>query len=142
MIQRHTPVNRFGHSAQFGLHLMIDGYDASPARLADPALLRAMLDQIPATLGLHPIGRAKVAAVGPENRRDPSGWSGFVLTSESHLCFHTFPASRFMTFDLHTCQDDLDVSRLTGLIATALSMTDMDIHLQPRGLRHAPQNRG
>jgi S-adenosylmethionine decarboxylase len=126
---------------QFGLHLMIDGYDADPAKLADARLLAHMLDTIPRAMGMHPICAPQVVEVGPKNRKDPGGLSGFVMIAESHLSFHTFPARGFVTIDLYTCQNDLNAPRLTRLLCDAFGMRDIDSYLQPRGQRYPAQNR-
>lgn len=125
----------------FGLHLMIDGYDADPGRLADATLLHDLLDRIPQALGMHPICTPVVVAVGPKNRKDPGGLSGFVMIAESHLSFHTFPARRFVTIDLYTCQNQMDVPRLTTLLAEGFGISDLDLHCQPRGLRYPVADR-
>ena len=121
---------------QFGVHLMIDGYDASPDRLRDAGLLRALLAYLPDHLGMHRICEPVLVEVGPKNRKDPGGFSGFVMVAESHFSFHTFPARGFVTLDVYTCQNNLDTKSITALLATTLAMNDMDIFVQPRGLRY------
>lgn len=42
----------------------------------------------------------------PANRKkDPGGWSGFVIIQESHISVHTFPARRFVSIDVYSCKD-------------------------------------
>lgn len=120
----------------FGLHLMLDGYGADPALLADPARLRGLLDALPGELGMHPISTPQVVAVGPKNRKDPGGLSGFVMIAESHLSFHTFPARGFVTIDVYTCQNDLDVPAVSARLIAAFAIRDADVHVQRRGLRY------
>lgn len=124
----------------FGLHLMLDGYGADPTLLADAGRLRALLDSLPAELGMHPISTPLVAAVGPKNRKDPGGLSGFVMIAESHLSFHTFPSRRFVTIDVYTCQSDLDVAAVSARLIAAFAISDADVHLQHRGLRYPAQD--
>jgi S-adenosylmethionine decarboxylase len=125
---------------QFGLHLMIDGYDADPARLADAALLRGLLESLPDRLGMHRICTPVLVEVGPQNRKDPGGLSGFVMIAESHFSLHTFPARRFVTLDVYTCQNSLDDRAVTAHLAEVLGMTDIDLFVQPRGLRYPTRN--
>jgi S-adenosylmethionine decarboxylase len=125
---------------QFGVHLMIDGYDADPVRLADPHLLENLLQDLPDHLGMHRISEVVVVEVGPKNRKDPGGISGFVMIAESHFSLHTFPARRFITLDIYTCQNSLDTAAITAQLASALGLTDMDVHVQPRGLRYPSEN--
>jgi S-adenosylmethionine decarboxylase len=121
---------------QFGVHLMIDGYGATGALLSDAGRLRGLLERLPAEMGMHPICDPVVVSVGPNNRKDPGGLSGFVMIAESHLSFHTFPARGFVSIDIYTCQNDLDCAGVTGRIKRAFAITDADVHIQPRGLRY------
>jgi S-adenosylmethionine decarboxylase len=125
---------------QFGLHLMIDGYDADPARLADPALLEDLLHDLPDRMGMHRICAPMLVEVGPMNRKDPGGLSGFVMIAESHFSLHTFPARGFVTLDIYTCQNSLDAKSIVAHLAAALGMADMDVFVQPRGLRYPSEN--
>jgi S-adenosylmethionine decarboxylase len=125
---------------QFGVHLMLDGYDADPALLADADLLRRILDRLPAEMGMHPIHVPVVVEVGPKNRKDPGGLSGFVMIAESHLSFHTFPARGFVSIDIYTCQNDLDIARVNDRLRAAFGIRDADIHVQKRGLRYPADN--
>ena len=125
---------------QFGVHLMIDGYGCDPARLADAAALAALLDRLPADLGMHPIAAPVVVEVGAQNRKDPGGLSGFVMIAESHLSFHTFPARRFISIDVYTCQDDLDCAAVATRLRAAFGIADADVHVQKRGLRYPAQD--
>lgn len=69
-------------------------------RLNDAVALRRMLEEVPASLGMHAISEPVVVEVGPKNRKDPGGLSGFTLIAESHISFHTFPERGFVTIDV------------------------------------------
>ncbi|MCV3274440.1 S-adenosylmethionine decarboxylase family protein [Roseobacter sinensis] len=120
----------------FGLHLMIDGYGADAERLANKAGLTILLRELPELLGMHAIAAPQVLEVGPKNRKDPGGVSGFVLIAESHLSFHTFPSRRFVTLDVYTCQDSLDADRIVALMQDYFCFESHDVFLQRRGLRY------
>ena len=122
-------------TGKFGVHLMLDGYGADPARLRDRARLTGLLDTLPALLGMYPIAPAQVVEVGPNNRKDPGGLSGFVMIAESHLSFHTFPARGFVSIDLYTCRDTIDRARVVTLLTEAFAITSLDVFAQDRGLR-------
>jgi S-adenosylmethionine decarboxylase len=125
---------------QFGVHLMLDGYDCDPARLADRAGLEAILARLPGDLGMHPIAAPVVVEVGAQNRKDPGGLSGFVMIAESHLSFHTFPARRFISIDVYTCQNDLDCDAVAEALRQAFGIKEADIHVQRRGLRYPAED--
>ena len=85
---------------------------------------------------MHPIAPAQVVEVGPNNRKDPGGLSGFVMIAESHISFHTFPARGFVTIDLYTCSDTLDRTQVVALLTEAFGITSVDVFSQDRGLRY------
>jgi S-adenosylmethionine decarboxylase len=98
--------------------------------------LRALLARLPAQMGMHPLHAPVVVEVGPKNRKDPGGLSGFVMIAESHLSFHTFPARGFVSIDIYTCQNDLDCDSVAGHLSQAFGIRDADVHVQKRGMRY------
>ncbi len=120
----------------FGVHLMLDIYHADPARLADAAGLNRLLDALIAALGMHPIHETVVVDVGPKNRKDPGGLSGFVMIAESHISIHTFPRRGFASMDIYTCQPDIDAGLAQALVRQSLAGIDIDCFRQPRGIRY------
>jgi S-adenosylmethionine decarboxylase len=122
---------------QFGVHLMVDGYQAPAHILTDKSLLRTLLTELPDAMGMHTICEPVVVAVGPKNSKDSGGVSGFVMIAESHISFHSFPNRGFITVDVYTCQNDLDTDRFVAFLKDRLQFTSADIFVQPRGL-HFP----
>jgi S-adenosylmethionine decarboxylase len=125
---------------QFGVHLMFDGYGASPERLSSLEVLRSLLRNLPLALGMHAICEPCVVEVGPLNRKDPGGLSGFVMIAESHISFHTFPARRFVSADVYTCQNDLDTQRIKELLSKAFDTESAEVQAVPRGTRYPSEN--
>lgn len=125
---------------QFGVHLMFDGYNADPALLADKEHLTRLLTELPAKMAMHTLGDPMVVEVGELNKKDPGGISGFILIAESHISYHTFPRRRFISADIYTCQNELDTSAFTKLLAEAFGTSDYDIHVVKRGLRYPSSN--
>lgn len=125
---------------QFGKHYMLDGYGADPALLQDATALKKILEEIPPSMGMHTISEPVVMEVGPKNRKDPGGFSGFVLIAESHMSFHTFPKRGFITIDVYTCQDEIDSERLTQLFTRAFSLKSHEVHLIDRGTKYPAEN--
>ena len=124
----------------FGIHFMMDGYGADESVLKDADLLTAMLRNLPVSMGMHIINEPVVVSVGPKNRKDPGGLSGFVMIAESHISFHTFPARGFVTIDVYTCQNDLDTEKLKAEFTKVFKIQSSDIHLQKRGTRYPAEN--
>ena len=125
---------------QFGVHLMFDGYNANPSLLGNREHLTKLLSEIPSKMNMHTICVPAVVEVGELNKKDPGGISGFVMIAESHISYHTFPKRGFVSADVYTCQNDLDVERFTALLAEAFGTTDYDTYVQKRGLRYPTEN--
>ncbi len=125
---------------QFGVHYMLDGYGANPDLLRDRAKLEQILNYVPKEMGMYAICDPVVAEVGPNNKKDPGGLSGFVMIAESHISFHTFPARGFVTIDLYTCQNDLDVDATSKRLVEAFGIVEADIYVQERGMRYPTKN--
>lgn len=124
----------------FGVHIMLDGYDADGPVMQDAAALEQLLHALPAEMGMHAICDPVVVKVGPNCAKDPGGLSGFVMIAESHISFHTFPARRFVTMDLYTCRTGTDVDAVVARLRRAFGLTDVDVHVQRRGLRYPADN--
>lgn len=124
---------------QFGIHFMLDGYGCSKTLLQDKEALASMLESIPVAMGMHTISTPLVVEVGPKNRKDPGGLSGFVLIAESHISFHTFPNRGFVTIDVYTCQNDMDTEKLKQQFIDAFDIQDSEVTLVRRGTRY-PNN--
>jgi S-adenosylmethionine decarboxylase len=125
---------------QFGVHIMIDGYGAAEALLANADYLRSLLDTLPTEMGMHPICAPQLVEVGPMNPKDPGGLSGFVMIAESHISFHTFPKRGFVTMDLYTCQCGLDREGAVTRLKSAFGLVDADVFIQERGMRYPAAN--
>jgi S-adenosylmethionine decarboxylase len=124
----------------FGVHVMIDGYGANAALLADRVHLQSVLDRFPAEFGMHPISTPQLVEVGPMNPKDSGGLSGFVMIAESHLSFHTFPSRGFVTMDFYTCQSGLDRDTAIQRLTSAFGLEDADVFVQERGLRYPAED--
>ncbi len=125
---------------QFGTHLMVDGYGAPKHLLKDTVALTTMLTDIPQQMGMHTISDPIVVEVGPKNRKDPGGLSGFVLIAESHISFHTFPERGFVTIDVYTCQNELNAEKLIILFKEAFQLQELDSYIQKRGIKYPAEN--
>jgi S-adenosylmethionine decarboxylase len=121
---------------QFGLHIMIDGYNAPRQLLANQVHLWSLLEDLPKLIGMHSIVEPQLVEVGELNPKDPGGLSGFVMIAESHISFHTFPARGFITMDLYTCQSGIDRDWVIDLLKTSFALKDADVFVQERGMRY------
>lgn len=128
------------NTIQFGVHFMIDGYNADKSVLRDREKLTNLLDTLPASMGMHSITEPLVVEVGPKNRKDPGGMSGFVMIAESHFSFHTFPERGFVTIDVYTCQNELDTTGLLEGFREVFKFSNEETHYIKRGTRYPAEN--
>lgn len=85
------------------MHLTIDGFRANPEHLASEELVRGLLDQYPARIGMTKIAEPHVQRYVGEKPED-WGVSGFVLIAESHIAIHTFPERGYVWVDIFSCK--------------------------------------
>jgi S-adenosylmethionine decarboxylase len=123
-------------TGRFGWHLTLDGYRGEPARLGDPGMVRAWLDELPDVLGMDKLIEPCLVKVGRRNEKDPGGITGFVLIAQSHLSIHTFPRRRFVSADVFTCQDHLDHEPIRESLIVTFKLGEVESNLIPRGTRY------
>jgi S-adenosylmethionine decarboxylase len=128
------------NTEQFGIHIMIDGYNAPRQLLSNQVYLWSLLEDLPKLIGMHSIAEPQLVEVGELNPKDPGGLSGFVMIAESHISFHTFPARGFITMDLYTCQSGIDRDWVIDLLKTSFALEDADVFVQERGMRYPVEN--
>jgi S-adenosylmethionine decarboxylase len=121
---------------KFGVHYMLDGYGANPDKLKDKESLTQLLKELPLEMDMHPISEAVVVEVGPNNKKDPGGVSGFVMIAESHISFHTFPGRGFVTIDAYTCNDTIPEEELTVKFKEYFEFSDLDVQVIDRGTKY------
>lgn len=123
----------------FGLHLMLDAYDCDVRTLDDANLLYNLLEKLCKDLGMRPMIKPYIVRTPGNNKRDPGGWSGFILIEESHISFHTFVKRKFVTVDIYTCKNfdtDLAIKELKEFFKTKNAETIVEI----RGKNYPPDN--
>lgn len=126
---------------QFGVHYMLDGYESPEEVLSNERALTTLLEQVPTMVGMNAISKPTVVKAGPNNKKDPGGFSGFVLIAESHISFHTFPKRGFVSIDIYTCQNQLDVDMLTKIFVESFKLQKYHVHpLVKRGTSYPVDN--
>jgi S-adenosylmethionine decarboxylase len=80
-----------------GQHLLADFYDVAPDRLVDDELLADCLNEAARRGGMKPIGPPVL------HRFEGGGLTGYLLLSESHIAFHTYPEHRYIALDIFSC---------------------------------------
>src|SRR3990167_4879987 len=89
-------MKQLGKTTNFGLHLTIDGYGCREKTLSNMEYVFEVLNDLPVFLRMHKLITPYVVAAPANDKKDPGGYSGFVMIQESHISIHTFPKRRFV----------------------------------------------
>ena len=127
-------------TANFGEHLMLDGYGGDPKRLNDKDLVAISLVELPHRLGMKRLGDPMVIGAPDNGIKDPGGWSGFVIIAESHISVHTFPARRFVSIDVYTCMSDIDREFIKKYFTEIYELEDIEENFVKRGTKYPTKN--
>ena len=124
----------------FGEHVTIDGYGGDRELLNDKNLVFKLLDELPSKMGMNKLAEPCVFFAAANDQKDPGGWSGFVVIQESHISIHTFPARGFVSADVYTCKNGLDVNFIVDYFKDFFKLQDVEQNFLIRGTRYPTQN--
>ena len=124
----------------FGEHLTIDGYGGNQKLLDDEGLVLRVLNELTGKIGMKKLAEPSVYHALPNNQKDPGGWTGFVVIQESHISIHTFPARGFVSADVYTCQNDLDIKFIINFFKETFKLKDIEQNFIKRGTRYPKVN--
>jgi S-adenosylmethionine decarboxylase len=82
-----------------GMEWVVEAFGCDAERLADPAALAALLDEMVRSLVLLPVAPAQW-----HRFPHPGGVTGLLLLAESHLAVHTFPEHGSLCLNLFCCR--------------------------------------
>ena len=118
--------------AAFGLHLTLDGYEASQEQLANLDTIYEFLEHCPDLIHMTKIMPPYVFKY---HGKVPEDWgvSGFVLIAESHISIHTFPDRAYLSLDIFSCKD-FDYQQAVAYVTELFSIGRHEINLLDRGL--------
>lgn len=106
----------------------------------DGALVRRSLTDLCQVLGMHALSDPHVVHAPDNQLKDPGGWSGFLIISESHLSIHTFPRRGFISADAYTCQNGIDVEIIRSFFIQTFDLDEVELNFIKRGLRYPERN--
>ena len=95
-------------------------------RLVDAGLLADCLDDAARRGGMKPIGAPVLY------RFQGGGLTGYLLLSESHIAFHTYPEHRFLALDIFSC-GSADSKAALSVFLAALEPGREHLTTAPRG---------
>lgn len=124
----------------FGEHLMLDGYGGDYEKLNSKELVLHCLKELPALLDMHILAGPEVYYAKGNDKKDPGGWSGFVVIAESHVSIHTFPARAFVSIDVYTCKNGLSQKRIIEYFTEQFRLKDIEVNFVKRGMKYPQEN--
>ncbi len=116
---------------------MIDGYGGEEGKLNDKDLVLKCLTELPEKLGMHILGGPEVYLAPSNDVKDPGGWSGFVVIAESHISIHTFPAHGFVSIDVYTCRNGMDIEFIIKYFTDIFGLQNIEQNFIKRGLKYS-----
>jgi S-adenosylmethionine decarboxylase len=132
--RRDKPAN--SAPCHFGEHLTIDGYDGDPEKLNDRDLVLNCLNELPERLGMTKLSEPQVYFAPGNSGKDPGGWSGFIIVAESHISIHTFPLRRFISIDVYSCKNGMNISLIRDYFKEKFSLQEIETNFIRRGTKY------
>lgn len=126
-------------TTNFGLHLTIDGYDGDETLLDSMPHVFKVLDDLPEFLGMKKLTTPYVVWAPGNDKKDPGGYSGFVMIQESHISVHTFPRRRFVSIDVYSCRT-FDTAKTEAYLTKAFGLRECETNVIVRGTRYPTAN--
>jgi S-adenosylmethionine decarboxylase len=120
----------------FGEHLTIDGYGGDYEKLNNKDLVLMVLNDLPDLVSMTKLSKPEVYFAEGNGNKDLGGWSGFVVIEESHISIHTFPANGFISADVYTCRNNMDISTIVDFFKKTFDLKDIEQNFLKRGLRY------
>ena len=124
----------------FGEHLTIDGYGGNKKLLDNKNLLLKILNNLPSLLGMKILLEPQVVYASGNNKKDPGGWTGFVIIAESHISIHTFPLRGFVSIDVYTCKNGMNTDFILKYFKKQFDLKDIETNFIKRGTRYPEKN--
>jgi S-adenosylmethionine decarboxylase len=115
------------------VHLMLELYGCDRQLLSDEPLVRRVLEEFPARVGMEKVSPVHLYQIKTSNPLD-DGLSGFVVIAQSHVSLHAWPEYGEVDIDICSCKE----FRQEDAIAFANEMfqtDDVEAHFIVRGTR-------
>ena len=121
----------------FGEHLTIDGYGGDMPKLNSKEFVLECLNELPEKLEMKKLSDPEIYFAPGNDKKDPGGWSGFVVIAESHISIHTFPAKGFLSADVYTCKNGMDIDFIKKYFTEKFKLKEIEENFIKRGLKYS-----
>ncbi len=119
---------------------MLDGYGGEESLLDDRALVEHCLKDLPVQIGMNILFGPEVVHAGDNGKKDPGGWSGFLIIAESHISIHTFPKRGFVSIDVYTCKEGLGIEFISNYFREVFKLKELETNFVKRGTKYPSEN--
>lgn len=86
------------------VHLMLELYNCDREILSNEPLIRRVLDEYPARVGMEKVSPVHLYDIETSNPLD-AGLSGFVVIAQSHISLHAWPEYGEVDIDICSCKE-------------------------------------
>ena len=86
------------------VHLMLELYGCDRELLSNEPLVRRVLDEYPARVGMEKMSPVYLSQIETSNPLD-AGLSGFVIIAQSHISLHAWPEYGEVDIDICSCKE-------------------------------------
>ena len=117
------------------MHLMIDQYECDNKLMDDPKYIYHSLEELTKLLKMKPLTKPQVVKAESNSKRDPGGWSGYIIIQESHISIHTFIDKGFLTADVYSCKP-FDVKKGIKYFQKRFKSKNLEINEVVRGINY------
>jgi len=115
------------------VHLMLELYGCDRELLSNEPLVRRVLEEYPARIGMERLSPVHLYNVETSNPLD-AGLSGFVIIAESHVSLHAWPEYGEVDIDICSCKEFSQEDAIT--FAKEMFQTDdIESHFVVRATR-------
>ncbi len=124
----------------FGEHFMLDGYNGSELKLNNKQLVLDCINDLVKKLDMSKLAEPVIYFASDNGKKDPGGWSSFVVIAESHISIHTFPKRGFVSADVYSCKNGMNIDLVKDCLAETFDLKDIETNFVKRGTRYPKQN--
>ena len=126
-------------TTQFGYHLTLDFYGCPKSKLDNMEVCYDSLTACATKIGMKMLVPPFVIRAPNNNKKDPGGFSGFVIIAESHISVHTFVARGFVSIDTYSCKI-FDKKVAVDHFREIFEPNEIEEHFINRGLKYPSNN--
>jgi S-adenosylmethionine decarboxylase len=120
------------------VHLMLELYHCDREVLSDEPLVRRVLDEYPARIGMEKVSPVHLYDIQTSNPLD-DGLSGFVVIAQSHVSLHAWPEYGEVDIDICSCKEFSQEDAI-AFAKEMFQTDDVEAHFVVRGNRSLRPN--